>query len=407
MTADFALVHYHEIALKGRNRPLFVDRLVSNLRIATRDLGVRAVERLPGRLLLALEPGAAWEPLRERLAAVFGVANFARAVRAPADPPHLRQLVAAVEAMLGERRWTTFRVLAKRGDKRFPLTSPQIAAIVGGALKASRGGRVDLERAEVTVHLEVLTDSALVYLDKEPGLGGLPVGVSGTVAVLLSGGIDSPVAAYRMLKRGCRALLVHFHGYPFVDRSSIEKAQALARQLARFQYESVLHLVPFGEVQRQIVIAAPPALRVVLYRRMMLRIAEAIARRAGAAALVTGDSVGQVASQTLDNLAVVERAAALPVLRPLIGMDKEEIAAQARAIGTFAISILPDQDCCTLFVPRRPATRARPADVEAVEARLAVERLVERALEGDETLRFTFPEPAAAPPAAAGQVLLA
>ncbi len=389
------VVHYHEIALKGKNRPLFVDRLASNLRTATRGLGVTGVDRLPGRLVLGLEPGAPWPPIRERLAAVFGVANFARARRVPADPPELKGLVAGVEAALGDRRFTTFRVLTKRSDKNFPLTSPEINARVGGALKASRGGRVDLESADLTIHLEVLGREAFVAFEKEPGAGGLPVGVSGPVAALVSGGIDSPVAAYRMMKRGCRVLFVHFHGYPFVDRSTIDKTQALVRTLTRFQYESRLFLVPFGEVQRRIVVAAPVPLRVILYRRMMVRIAEALARRHGALALVTGDSVGQVASQTLDNLAVVDDATGLPILRPLIGMDKEEITEQARRIGTFETSIIPDQDCCTLFVPRSPVIRARLGDVRAAEAGLEVDRLVELALAGGEEARFAFPEPAA------------
>lgn len=405
MAFDLTLVHYHEIALKGRNRPLFVERLAVNLRAATRGLGVTGVRRLPGRLTLALEPGAPWEPIRERLATVLGVANFARAVRVPADPPQLTALVAGVEAALGDRRFTTFRVLTKRADKSFPLPSPRINAIVGAALKASHGGTVDLERAAFTLHLEVLGGEAFAYFEKEPGPGGLPVGVSGTVAALVSGGIDSPVAAYRMMKRGCRVLLVHFHGYPFVDRSSIEKARTLAGILARFQYTSRLFLVPFGEVQRRIVVAAPAPLRVVLYRRFMVRIAEVLARRLGALALVTGDSVGQVASQTLANLAAVDDAAELPILRPLIGMDKEEITDQARRIGTFETSILPDQDCCTLFVPKSPAIRARLADVAAAESALDVERLVALAHEGCEEVRFAFPEPAATAEGAGRAVL--
>jgi thiamine biosynthesis protein ThiI len=406
VTSDLALVHYHEIALKGKNRPLFVDRLVANLRTATRGLDVTGVRKPPGRLTLTLEPGAPWAPIRERLATVFGVANFARAFRVPADPPQLTGLVAGVEAALGDRRFTTFRVLARRADKRFPIPSPQINAIVGAALKTSRGGTVDLEGAALTIHLEVLGGEAFAYFEKEPGPGGLPVGVSGTVAVLLSGGIDSPVAAYRMMKRGCRTLLIHFHGYPFVDRSSIEKARTLANTLARFQYASRLFLVPFGEVQRRIVVGAPAPLRVVLYRRFMVRIAEVLARQAGALALVTGDSVGQVASQTLPNLAAVDDATGLPILRPLIGMDKEEITDQARRIGTFETSILPDQDCCTLFIPKNPAIRSRLADVAAAESALDVERLVALALEGCEEVRFTFPEPTARPAEPPGDVAL-
>jgi len=224
-----------------------------------------------------------------------------------------------------------------------------------------------------------LPGRAFFSVEKVPGAGGLPVGTSGRVLALLSGGIDSPVAAWRMMRRGCRVDFVHFHSVPFLDRTSQEKALELARLLVGWGLRADLHLVPFGEVQRQIVAAVGRPLRVVLYRRMMLRIAEAIARATGAEALVTGESLGQVASQTLANLAVIENAAGLPLLRPLIGRDKSEIAAEAERIGTFATSILPDQDCCTLFVPRHPATRAHLEEVVALEQRLDVAGLVAQA----------------------------
>src|SRR6185503_5919846 len=210
---------------------------------------------------------------------------------------------------------------------------------------------------------EVLPDEAFIALDRRPGPGGLPVGGSGTVAALLSGGIDSPVAAWRMMKRGCRVLFVHFHSVPYLPATSQAKARALVERLTEWQYASRLHLVPFGEIQREVVLGVPPPLRVVVYRRLMLRIAEALARRTGALALVTGESLGQVASQTLHNLARVDEVADLPVLRPLIGMDKLEITAQAEAIGTFEVSIEPDADCCTLFVPKHPNTRIRAEEV--------------------------------------------
>jgi thiamine biosynthesis protein ThiI len=219
------------------------------------------------------------------------------------------------------------------------------------------------------------------------------------VLALLSGGIDSPVAAWRMMRRGCAVDFVHFHSVPFHDRTSEEKARQLAATLVRWELGATLHVVAFGEVQRQIVAAVGRPLRVVLYRRMMLRIAEAIARRANAEALVTGDSLGQVASQTLPNLAVIQTATALPVLRPLIGMDKGEIAAEAERLGTFETSIIPDQDCCQLFVPRHPATRARIEDVEAAEARFDVAGLVELALAATERVRFRYPEAAEIAPA--------
>jgi thiamine biosynthesis protein ThiI len=225
-----------------------------------------------------------------------------------------------------------------------------------------------------------------------PGAGGLPVETGGKLLSLLSGGLDSPVASYRLMKRGCRVDFVHFHSYPFLDRTSQEKARQLARVLTRYQYTARLFLVPFGETQQQIVSAAPPPSRVVLYRRCMLRIAAALAQQTGAQALVTGESLGQVASQTLPNLGVIEAASPLPVLRPLIGMDKAEIMHEAQAIGTYAISVLPDQDCCTLFVPRHPTTRASLKHIEALEQTLNVPALVEMALGRVQTVALSFPE---------------
>jgi thiamine biosynthesis protein ThiI len=224
------------------------------------------------------------------------------------------------------------------------------------------------------------------------------VGTGGTLLSLLSGGLDSPVATYRMLKRGCHIDFVHFHSYPFVDRSSQEKAHQLAELLTRLQYSARLFLVPFGEIQQQIVGATPPSYRVVLYRRYMIRIATALAQRTGAKALVTGESLGQVASQTLENLGVIEAASTLPILRPLIGMDKTEIICQARAIGTYPISIRPDQDCCTLFVPRHPATRATLSAIEAAEQALDTPALLQIALAGVQTADLCFPGPYTATP---------
>lgn len=371
------IVHYQEIALKGRNRPWFIARLVRNLREATRDLDVIDVRALMGRIEIVLGPTASWEAVRDRLTHVFGVANFARAGRAPLD---LDAIAAAIVANLGPEDVKSFRVTARRADKRFPITSPMIEREVGGRIKQARGWTVDLSRPELTIYVEALTGEAFYFFGKHPGPGGLPVGVSGRVACLLSGGIDSPVAAWRMMRRGCRVVFVHFHSYPILSRASQEKAQELVRLLTRYQLHSRLLLVPFGEIQQQVVLAVAPPLRVVIYRRLMLRIAEELARRTRCQALVTGDVVGQVASQTLENMTVINDVAGMPVLRPLVGMDKDEITAEAIRLGTYPISIIPDQDCCTLFTPRHPATRARRGDVERAEAALDVNALVAQAV---------------------------
>ena len=383
------IVHYQEIALKGNNRPWFIARLARNLREATRDLGVREVRVLMGRIEVVLEDDADWSVIRGRLARVFGVANFAQAGRAALD------VDAIAEAILGdlcERHPRTFRVSARRADKRFPLTSPQIEREVGGRIKEARGWTVDLDDPELTIHVEALTSEAFYYFGKELGAGGMPVGVSGRVVCLLSGGIDSPVAAWRLMRRGCRALLVHFHSYPILSRASQEKVRELARLLAAFQFHSRLFLVPFGEIQQQVTLSVAPPLRVIVYRRLMMRIAEQIARQHRAQALVTGEVVGQVASQTLENLASINRVVTMPVLRPLIGLDKDEITAEAQRLGTYEISIIPDQDCCTLFTPRHPATKGRLIDVERAEATLPVAEIVERAVAAAAVEDFQFPD---------------
>ena len=382
------VVHYQEIALKGKNRPWFMARLVANLRRAVSDLDVNSVRALMGRIELTLGPAASAEEVGERIRHTFGVANFSHARRVTLD---LEAIAAAILEDLGDRTWESFRVSVRRADKRFPLTSPQVEREIGGRIKAARGWRVDLEKAALVVHVELLTNDAFYFFGKERGPGGLPTGTAGRVACLLSGGIDSPVAAHRMMKRGCAVTFVHFHSYPILSRASQEKARELARLLTSWQQHSRLYLVAFGEIQQQVVLTVPGPMRVVIYRRLMLRIAERIARMRQAQALVTGEVVGQVASQTLENLAVIGNAATLPIFRPLIGMDKEEITAEAIRIGTYPISIVPDQDCCTLFTPRNPLTRARLADVEAAERALPVEELIERAVQDAAVEEFEFP----------------
>jgi thiamine biosynthesis protein ThiI len=326
-----------------------------------------------GRLEIVLDDAADWAAVRTRVARVFGIGNFARAGHAPLD---VDAIARAILQDIGDRQAGSFRVSAKRADKRFPLTSPQIEREVGGRIKEAKGWHVNLRNPELTIHVEALTRDAFYFFGKERGAGGLPVGVSGRVACLLSGGIDSPVAAWRMMRRGCRVLFVHFHSYPILSRASQEKVRELARLLSEFQYHSRLFLVPFGEIQQRVVLAVAPPLRVVIYRRLMMRIAETIARRHRAHALVTGEVVGQVASQTLENLSSIDEVVSMPVLRPLIGMDKDEITAEAERLGTYPISIIPDQDCCTLFTPRHPATKARRTDIERAEAGLPIDEIV-------------------------------
>ena len=388
-----AVVHYHEIALKGRNRPFFLKRLARNIERAAMDLPLKRVVPLPGRLMVELADQAAWPQLYERLSAVVGIANFSPTHRVPLDIDTLANEV--VRAVKG-KRFESFRITARRANKKFLLNSMEIDRHVGARVKEATGARVDLTSPEMTVYVEILPREALFYFEKFEGVHGVPVGTAGRVTALLSGGIDSPVAAYRMMKRGCLVDFVHFHSVPFLSRASQQKVKDILDLLTRYQYNSRLFLVAFGDLQRQIMLAAPAPLRVILYRRFMMRIASVLARHRRSRALVTGESLGQVASQTLENLAVIENAADLPVLRPLIGMDKSEITNEARAIGTYEISILPDQDCCQLFIPAHPATRSRLHEVVQAERQVDGERLVQAAVEGAEDARFRFPTTARA-----------
>lgn len=378
---------FHELALKGKNRPFFLKRAKAHVRRALKGLGVALEGEWPMALLFRL-PEEAWPEAKARLQDTLGVESFARVLR---TPPDLEALKAALEKALEGQAFGSFRITAKRSDKAFPLTSPEIERALGAFVKGKTGAQVRLKGAEREFVVRILPGAALLEVERHPGPGGLPPGVSGRVVALLSGGIDSPVAAYRLMRRGAEVVLVHFHPFPLLSGASREKAKALAERLARFQHRLRLHLVPFSEVQRHIIVEAPTAYRVVLYRRYMLRIAEAIAREEGALALCTGDSLGQVASQTLENLHAVNQAATLPVFRPLIGWDKEEIVAEAQRIGTYETSILPDEECCTLFAPKHPVTRARLEVVLETEARLPTEELLALALKEREVLTYTWP----------------
>ncbi len=389
-----AIVHYHELALKGRNRAFFEQRLVRHLRDTFRDLGVREVTALTGRIRIVLGEGPKWDEVQSRLSRVFGIAHFSLAYSVSINrnaPQPLENLKLAVGRLIRDLPFTTFRVSTKRADKRFPFTSMEVDREIGTYVCSLTSKRVSLSKPDLTITVELLTHEAFFSVHRATGPGGLPVGVSGRVACLISGGIDSPVSAYRMMKRGCRAVFIHFHGRPYVSRASEEKVRDIVDLLTQYQLYSRLYLIPFGEIQRLIVLGAPTASRVVLYRRMMMRIAEELARKEGCWGLVTGDSLGQVASQTAENLGVVEEATQLPILRPLIGMDKIEIMEQAQQIGTFETSIEPDQDCCRLFVPPHPTTRANLDHIRRIEKRFDLTTIVKKGLEKAELVEFMFP----------------
>jgi thiamine biosynthesis protein ThiI len=383
------IAHYQEIALKGKNRPWFLRRLVRNLREVLDGLSVREVRTPMGRVDIVFDRDEDWPEIKQRLSRTFGLANYSLARRAPLDVDAIAE---GVLRDLPQGPVESFRIAVRRADKRFATPSPELERIIGRRVQDARGWTVNLTRPQLVIWVEIVPGQAFYHYGKLRGPGGLPVGTSGRVAVLLSGGIDSPVAAWRMMRRGCRATLIHFHSYPFLSRTSQDKVRELAQLLTRYQLRSRLYLVPFGELQRQVTLTVPGPLRVVIYRRLMLRIAEHIGRRAGAQALVTGEVVGQVASQTLENMTVISSATSMPVLRPLIGMDKEEITAEAERLGSYPISIIPDEDCCTLFTPRHPATRARRHEVDAAEASLPLDDMVRAAVSQAVFERFIYPE---------------
>jgi thiamine biosynthesis protein ThiI len=382
------LVHYHELGLKRGNRPLFLRHLGRNLRRATSDLAPLTLRQVSGRVLLDLENHPDPDGVRDRVQRVFGVSSFAIAYRVASTVEAMKSIIAW---LVEGQTFASFRITARRAFKTYPMTSVELNRELGAFVLERVASRVDLRHPELEIHVEVMPAETFVYVDPVPGPGGLPVGASGTVAALLSGGIDSPVAAWRMMKRGCRVLFVHFHSVPYLPPTSQAKARELVSILTRWQYDSTLILVPFAEIQREVVLTVPPPARVVVYRRLMVRIAEALARKHGAVALTTGESLGQVASQTLSNIARIDEAAGMPILRPLIGMDKLEITDQARRLGTFEISIEPDADCCTLFVPKHPATRMSEHEVSAVESRLDIARLVASGCDGASVEAFEFP----------------
>ena len=388
----YALVHYHELALKGRNRGFFEQRLIQHLQNSLKKTDVTEVKSLSGRIRITFTNESSWENVQDRIRHTFGVANYSLAHSLPIDyeAPDITPLCKAIETALQSETFETFRVTTKRADKRFTRTSVELNRDIGAYLCAATGKRVRLNGADVNVVVEVVDHTAYFSLLKYPGPGGLPTGISRNVLCLISGGIDSPVAAYRMMKRGCRVVFVHFHGRPYLSRASEEKVRDLIALLARYQLAARGYLVPFGEIQRQIVVGSSAPIRVVLYRRMMMRIAEQLAEQERCWGLVTGDSLGQVASQTAENLQIVSQVTHLPILRPLIGMDKIEITNEAQRIGTFETSIEPDQDCCTLFVPPHPNTRCRLDAIQQAEDSLPIQEMVQEGIKAAELAEFSF-----------------
>lgn len=370
-TTRHVLASFHELALKGAHRGKFEHILRRNVRRALAGLPVADIS-IPARLVVCFARDVAWGEVHQRLATVFGLNALLPVVHTGRSWEELEDYCRTHAAALGGG--ARFAVRCRRSDKSFPLTSEEIQRRLGAVLRECTGMRVDLSAPDVTVWVIVQSDGVYLGHRRVPGPGGLPVGTSGRVLVLLSGGIDSPVAAYLAMKRGVTANFIHFHSHPYVGDASIRKVEEIIGVLNRHQGPARLAVVPFGQCQKEIVTRCPEELRVVLYRRMMLRVAERVARRWRCQALVTGESLNQVASQTLPNLAAIDRIARLPVLRPLISLDKQEIVGLAERIGTLELSLLPHADCCSFLQPRHPTVGASAAACAAAEAAFDVEQ---------------------------------
>ncbi len=367
-----------EISLKGGNRRWFERTLTENVRNALSDLPVASVTRPAWRVLITFNDSVPFAEAARRLATVFGIGGI-RAVELAGHT--IEDLQAYLEPGLRNIEPRSFAVRCQRSEKRFPMTSPEIERTLGGFVQEQTGWPVDLSNPDLTIHVLVDEKGLFTWTHQIPGPGGLPVGVGGRATCLISGGIDSPVAAYLLMKRGMRLDFVHFHSVPRTDPASLEKVEDLIRILIRYQGPARLAMVPLLPIQEEIAARCPAELRVLLYRRFMLRLAEEAARRLRSDALITGESLGQVASQTIQNLRAVESVTSMPVLRPLIGLDKPEIITIARRMGTYETSILPHFDCCSFLLPDKPATKSTSAELDDAETTLDVQTLVSDALD--------------------------
>jgi thiamine biosynthesis protein ThiI len=383
------ICHYHVVALKQKNRRIFEKKLRTNIAFALSDLvGQRMVMRGYGRLKIVLPFGfderEKLEIVRSRLSNVFGIVNFGIGLSVGLD---IEDICEASLKVIEGKSFNTFRVKTKRQNKNFPLNSTEVNKQVGAFIiehfkNNGADVKVDLKNPDLTVYVEIVDKEVYVYADRFKGSGGLPVGSSGKVVALISAGFDSPIASLLMMKRGAKVVFVHFHSYPYTSYDSIEQVREIVKILSKYQLHSKLYIVPIAEAQRIIVLNAPVGLRTILYRRLMVRIAEKVAQIEGAEALVTGESLGQVASQTLRNIRVINQVATLPILRPLIGIDKEEIIQKAKEIGTYEISSQPYDDCCSFLTGRHPETWANLDEILEIEKKLDWDNLIQMSFSG-------------------------
>lgn len=379
MKPEYFVVHYAEVAIKGKNRPLFERILIENITKSIKGLRANGVKRKFGRIIVNLKEDSEIEKIKEKLSKVPGISSYSPALKSTHETKDM-----AKKALELINKPKSFYIKVKRSYKKHPLKSLEIAKEVGTIVSEETNIPVDFIEPETTVFLEVIESGTYIYTEKNEGIGGLPVSVSGKVMVLLSGGIDSPVASFLTLKRGCRNLYVHFHSEPYTKESSRKKVEKLANIIAEYQGQTKVYMVPLIDIQKEIMLKTDKKYRVILYRRFMFKLAEALARKAKAKALVTGENLGQVASQTIENIHSIHTTVKLPIIQPLITYDKQEIINLAQKIGTYETSIEPHDDCCSLFLPKHPATKSDLKTVEQEESKLEVETLIKDALKKTE-----------------------
>ncbi|KAA3616404.1 MAG: tRNA 4-thiouridine(8) synthase ThiI [Calditrichaeota bacterium] len=381
------IIHYAEVALKRGNRPYFEKKLVKNIKSATKGCGPVEVDRRWGRILLMITSRTDVDGVIAALKTVFGIAYFAPGCIVDQE---IDDIAAAALASIEGHSFETYKVATRRANKHFHMNSVEVNIHVADLIWEKTKAGVDLKNPDFTVFIEIFDDVALVFAHRVEGQGGLPVGVSSRAVLLLSSGIDSPVAGFRMMKRGVRMVFVHFHSAPYTSTASKKNAEKLVEILTKYQFNSTLYTIPFLEIQQHITSIVPGPYRVIMYRRAMYALAEKIADLSHCNALVSGENVAQVASQTLPNIRAIAEDVSLPIFRPLSSFDKKEIIAEARIIGTYETSIEPYEDCCTLFVPENPETRAKLPVVHELAAKLDLEPFYAQALENMEEKSFKF-----------------
>jgi len=370
------IIHYSEIALKGKNRKYFENLLIQNIKMALHNIDIK-ITNLGGRFILEFKNNVNQIFIEEKLKKVFGIQYFSFGQIIPKDLALLKNKILNI---IQNQQFNSFKIDARRVFKSDTLSSKQVNEELGAFIKDKLNKKVDLENPDLCCYVELLSRKALVYFNKIKGPGGLPNGCAGKILMLISGGIDSPVAAYKLMKRGAKLIFIHFHNYPATPLASQEKVKQLISILNEYQYGSKIYMIPFLEIQQKLVKKIPQRFLVIFYRRIMLKIADIIAKKEKCLALGTGEALSQVASQTLNNINVISEAIKLPIFRPLIGDDKEETIKFAKQINTFNISIKPYEDCCTFYVPQHPETRANLKKILEIEKKLKIKSLLARAI---------------------------